>query len=48
LPCCCQTYRPFVKCAIGLAATVLSKSEMEGIMGDNWLRFYDVSFGPQT
>ena len=29
----------------GLLAVGFSQSEMEGIMGGNWLRFYDASFG---
>ncbi len=29
----------------GLRATGLSDTEVAGIMGDNWLRFYDSSFG---
>jgi len=31
----------------GLLAVGFSQSEMEGIMGGNWLRFYDASFGAQ-
>jgi microsomal dipeptidase-like Zn-dependent dipeptidase len=30
----------------GLRATGLSDAEVAGIMGENWLRFYDESFGP--
>ena len=31
----------------GLLAAGFSQDEMEGIMGGNWLRFYDASFGAQ-
>ena len=31
----------------GLLAAGFSSQEADGIMGDNWLRFYDLSFGPQ-
>ena len=34
--------------AKGLAAVGFSQPEVDGIMGGNWLRFYDASFGPQT
>lgn len=30
----------------GLCATGLSEAEVDGIMGGNWLRFYETSFGP--
>jgi hypothetical protein len=29
-------------------AVGLDTSEVAGIMGDNWLRFYDESFGPSS
>lgn len=38
--------RNFDNIANGLASTGMSQSEIDGIMGDNWLRFYDTSFGP--
>ena len=38
--------RHFGNIAKGLAATGMSRSEIDGIMSDNWLRFYDTSFGP--
>jgi membrane dipeptidase len=38
--------RDFGNLRDGLAATGLSTSEVDGIMGDNWLRFYDSNFGP--
>lgn len=31
----------------GLLATTLSKDDVDGIMGGNWLRFYEESFGPR-
>lgn len=31
----------------GLAQTGLSKDDIAGIMGENWLRFYDANFGPK-
>ena len=40
--------RDFGRIAQGLARTGLSAAEVEGIMGGNWLRFFDQSFGPQT
>jgi len=40
--------RNFGNIANGLAATGMSQSEIDGIMGDNWLRFYDTSFGPAS
>lgn len=38
--------RDFGKLKNGLAAIGFSKAEVDGIMGKNWLRFYDQSFGP--
>jgi microsomal dipeptidase-like Zn-dependent dipeptidase len=38
--------RDFGKIEAGLRATGLSETEVGGIMGENWLRFYDTSFGP--
>ena len=37
--------RHFGNIASGLVATGMSQSEIDGIMGDNWFRFYDTSFG---
>ena len=31
----------------GLAAKGFSVAEVDGLMGGNWLRFYDEGFGPQ-
>ena len=31
----------------GLKATGMSDEDVAGIMGENWLRFYDENFGPQ-
>jgi membrane dipeptidase len=39
--------RDFGNMRRGLEATSLSEAEIDGIMGGNWLRFYDQSFGPQ-
>jgi microsomal dipeptidase-like Zn-dependent dipeptidase len=38
--------RDFPWLADGLRATGLSEQEVDGIMGENWLRFYDENFGP--
>ena len=40
--------RHFGNISTGLKSVGFSESEIEGIMGENWLRFYDVSFGPQV
>jgi len=40
--------RDFGQIAEGLARTGLSAAEIEGIMGGNWLRFFDESFGPSA
>jgi membrane dipeptidase len=32
----------------GLVKSGFSQSEIDGIMGGNWLRFYETSFGPAT
>ena len=37
----------FINIRKGLEATSLSGADIDGIMGGNWLRFYDESFGPQ-
>lgn len=41
-----QDNRDFGTIAKGLAATGMSPDEVGGIMGGNWLRFYQNSFGP--
>jgi microsomal dipeptidase-like Zn-dependent dipeptidase len=38
--------RDFGNIEAGLRATGLSDAEVAGIMGENWLRFYDENFGP--
>jgi membrane dipeptidase len=38
--------RDFGNIASGLSAVGMSTSEVDGIMGENWLRFYENSFGP--
>jgi len=38
--------RDFGNIRAGLEATSLSAEDIDGIMGGNWLRFYDASFGP--
>jgi microsomal dipeptidase-like Zn-dependent dipeptidase len=38
--------RDFGKIEAGLRATGLSDTEVAGVMGENWLRFYDQNFGP--
>ena len=38
--------RHFSNIEKGLKATGLSEKEVAGVMGENWLRFYDRSFGP--
>ncbi len=40
--------RDFDRIEEGLARTGLAKSEVEGIMGGNWLRFFGQSFGPRA
>jgi membrane dipeptidase len=40
--------RDFGRIAEGLARTGLSAAEVEGIVGGNWLRFFDESFGPSA
>jgi len=41
-----QDNRHFDNIQTGLAQAGLSETEVAGIMGDNWLRFYDQNFGP--
>ena len=38
--------RHFVALADGLRQQSFSEAEIAGIMGDNWLHFFDISFGP--
>ncbi len=40
--------RDFSTIEAGLRATGLGDAEVAGIMGENWLRFYEKSFGPAT
>lgn len=39
--------RDFGKIAAGLSAVGFSAEEVAGIMGGNWLRFFEASFGPR-
>ncbi|KIN73445.1 membrane dipeptidase [Sulfitobacter guttiformis] len=39
--------RDFGNIRLGLEGTSLSADDIDGIMGGNWLRFYESSFGPQ-
>ena len=39
--------RDFDKIEQGLCAVGLSGADVAKVMGENWLRFYDESFGPQ-
>ncbi|MEM7643251.1 MAG: membrane dipeptidase [Pseudomonadota bacterium] len=39
--------RDFAGLAAGLRDVGFSEPEVDGIMGENWLRFFDRSFGPQ-
>ena len=38
--------RDFSNIEAGLRATGLDDREVAGIMGENWLRFFETSFGP--
>jgi len=40
--------RDFANIAAGMRATGFSESETHGILGGNWLRFFDDSFGPKA
>lgn len=40
--------RDFGNIENGLSATGLSDTEVAGIMGENWLKFYDEGFGPRS
>lgn len=42
-----QDNRDFGNIAQGLADVGFSQAEIEGVMGDNWLRFYEFNFGPK-
>lgn len=42
-----QDNRDFENIAQGLAQTGFSQTEIDGIMGDNWFRFYEQNFGPK-
>jgi len=42
-----QDNRDFGTLRSGLRATSLSEDDVDGIMGGNWLRFYEESFGPR-
>jgi len=42
-----QDNRHFDNIENGLKAQGFSDTEVAGIMGENWLRFYDANFGPQ-
>ena len=41
-----STIRDFPNIATGLQKAGFSQPEIAGIMGENWLRFYDKNFGP--
>jgi microsomal dipeptidase-like Zn-dependent dipeptidase len=41
-----QDNRHFDAIAAGLHQQGFSQTEVAGIMGENWLNFYDASFGP--
>ena len=43
-----QNNSDFGNIASGLRATGLSDTEVAGVMGENWLRFYDENFGPPS
>ena len=38
--------RDFGNIRAGLLATSLTETEVDGVMGGNWLRFYEESFEP--
>jgi len=40
--------RDWANLRVGLEATDLSSADVDGILGGNWLRFYETSFGPET
>ncbi|MEM7241468.1 MAG: membrane dipeptidase [Pseudomonadota bacterium] len=43
-----QDNRDFPNIGEGLQAIGMSDADIDKVMGDNWLRFYDENFGPQT
>ncbi|MBU2983001.1 dipeptidase [Lentibacter algarum] len=43
-----QDNRDFGNIAKGLATVGFSQTEVDGIMGDNWFRFYEQNFGPEV
>ena len=43
-----QDNRAFPGLAQGLRATGLSEAEVAGILGENWLRFFDENFGSES
>jgi membrane dipeptidase len=43
-----QDNRDFGNISQGLLDVGFSEDEMDGIMGGNWFKFYDSSFGPET
>ena len=40
--------RHFENIAKGLADIGMSETDVNKVMGDNWLRFYDENFGPKA
>ncbi len=42
-----QDNRDFGNIAKGLAQVGFSSAEVDGLMGDNWFRFYEANFGPE-
>ena len=45
-PCWFESNLDFANISAGLAAVGFNDDEVSAIMGGNWLRFYDESFGP--
>jgi membrane dipeptidase len=43
-----QDNRHFGNISTGLAEVGFSESEVEGILGGNWFRFYETSFGAKS
>ena len=41
-----QDNRDFSTVEAGLRAAGLGDTEVAGVMGENWLRFFESSFGP--
>jgi membrane dipeptidase len=46
MPCWFNDNRDFGNLRNGLTAAGLSVADVDGVMGDNWLQFYDENFGP--